>query len=355
MANMKSPASGLGSGRTLTIMPTYACPAACANCGTLSHPRARSKLEREVVITAIREASDLGFANVVFTGGEATLEWDLLKEGITFATSRGLPTRLVTNAHWASTRDAARERLAELAESGLSEINFSTGDEHVRFVPLQSVVNATVESLPQGFRPFVVVELRRERQVTRLLVHQRLRENGMSEEDLDHVRIEESPWMPLDPAARADYPDGVAVNRDNLAQQVGCDNVLQTFVVQADGRIGACCGLGMRLVPELNVGAAEGEHFLQLAMERADNDFLKLWIRHDGPERVLAWAAAHDESIDWENRYGHKCQACLRVYKDPKVASVIRNHYQEVIPRVLQTAWLAEQVIPELLSASREK
>jgi MoaA/NifB/PqqE/SkfB family radical SAM enzyme len=62
---------GMVSGpKTLSIMPTYTCTAACSDCGTLSSPRERSRLPLSIIKSAIRQAKQLGFANVVFTGGE---------------------------------------------------------------------------------------------------------------------------------------------------------------------------------------------------------------------------------------------------------------------------------------------
>jgi hypothetical protein len=260
-----------------------------------------------------------------------------------------MPVRLVTNAHWATSPEVAAGRLAELRDAGLSEINFSTGDEHARFVPVDAVVTASLASVRLGFAPFIMVELREERRVTKSVVLALLQASSQGQDELARIRIEESPWMPLSPSKVAQYPEGVAVDSKNLARQRGCDNVLQTFVVQADGRIGACCGLGMRLIPELQVEHAVGVGFLARAIERAGNDFLKLWIHHQGPERILAWAAERDPTITWEGQYGHKCQACIRLYRDDKVRRVIAEHFQEALPTVIQEKWLDEQELPSLL------
>ena len=90
------------------------------------------------------------------------------------------------------------------------------------------------------------------------------------------------------------------------------------------------------ITPELNVARAEGDDFLMRAIEEAESDFLKIWIHYLGSEKVLAWAAEKNPAIKWEGRYAHNCQACLRIYKDPAVGEVIREHYQEMIGAVLQ-------------------
>lgn len=352
--------------KTLSVMPTYTCPAECKDCGTLSSPRDRTNLSLEAILSAIDQAEDAGFANVVFTGGEATLRWKDLLVSITHAHELGLPTRIVTNAYWATTPERAAEHLDELLEAGLDEINYSTGDEHVRFIPLDRVVNAVIAALERGLKAHVMIELREHRTVTEksLLEHPRIL--ALDEEMRRPLHVSESPWMPLDPGNVETYPEGTATNAENIGMRTGCDSILQTYVMQADGKIGSCCGLGMRIIPELHVGETRGEDFLNRAIEEAENDFLKVWMRYKGPEKILAWAAEKDPEIEWENMYAHRCQTCLRIYKDPRVVAVVREHYTEMYAEVLQCAYLEDEFIPaklggsvksrtEILAGAREK
>ncbi|SET01340.1 radical SAM protein [Stigmatella erecta] len=344
-------AAGLFQGRkTLSIMPTFTCPAACKDCGTLSSPKDRTRLALSTILDAIHQAKELGFYNVVFTGGEATLRWDDLLAAIREADSLGFPTRIVTNAHWAHSREAAHEKIARLMDAGLSEINYSTGDEHVRFIPLERVVHATVAAAERHLPTHIMVELRAERRVTRELLLGQPAIAALAPELRECLRVIESPWMPLSPGETQRYPDHVAVTAANLPSRTGCDSVLQTYTLQSDGRIGSCCGLGLRVIPELNVATAqEGSAFLREAIEAAENDFLKLWIRYKGPEKILAWAAERDPSIQWEGRFGHHCQACQMLYRDPRIARVIREHYKEIVAEVVQSAWLDERYAPSRL------
>jgi organic radical activating enzyme len=335
--------------KTLSVMPTFTCPAECADCGTVSSPRDRTNLPLDTILAGITQATRAGFANVVFTGGEPTLRWKDLLAAIAHARGLGFPTRLVTNAHWAVSLERAGERLDELLAAGLDEINYSTGDEHARFVPMERVVHATIAALERGLRPHVMVELREQRRVSKQDVLEHPLIAALPAEERDRIHINESPWMPLDPSRVERYPDGLVTNRANVGVRTGCDSILQTYVLQADGRIGSCCGLGMRIIPELNVALAQGEDFLLRAIEEAENDFLKVWIHYKGPEKILAWAAEKDPSIDWEDRYAHRCQACLRLYQDPVIARVVREHYMEMVGEVLQCAWLDDVHIPEQL------
>jgi len=168
----------------------------------------------------------------------------------------------------------------------------------------------------------------------------------ISDEDADRITFSESPWMPLDDKQLADYPKDLAANSQNIGRRLGCDSVINTTTIMADGRIMACCGLGTLTVPELAIGHVSRDS-LAATRDRAESDFLKRWIRNEGPERILMWAADKDSTIQWENQYAHRCQACKRLYTDPKVRAVIRQHYHEKILDVLYSEWLLHNFVPE--------
>jgi hypothetical protein len=131
----------------------------------------------------------------------------------------------------------------------------------------------------------------------------------------------------------------MATDRSNLAMHSGCTSYLGTTTIQANGQIGACCGLGMRQIPELQLGNVANTSIAE-ADSQAESDFLKRWIRVEGPEKILAWAADIDPQIEWEGMYAHRCQSCIRLYKDEKVRRVIREHHQEKLADVIFQEWL---------------
>jgi pyruvate-formate lyase-activating enzyme len=341
--------------KTLSLMPTFRCTAACTHCGTLSSPANKTTLSHDVLEDAIRQAAGNGYGVVVFTGGEPTLIGPRLESAIRLAKSLGLLTRIVTNGWWARTPIRAKKKIAELIDAGLDEINFSTGDQHVRFVPLRVVVQGIRAAVEGGLGVAVMIECTMQRVVTKQSIeaHPEMRAL-VSDRPNAQIIIHESPWMPLDPNEIQEYPKGVAINRFNLASRQGCDSVLGTTTVEADGTIGACCGIGMRLVPELQMGNIANTSLAEAA-RRAEMDFLKRWVRIEGPERILQWASSYDPSIQWENLYAHRCQACIRMYQDPRVRRVITEHHLEKLPDVVFGEWLLFQysgVKPEALSAA---
>jgi organic radical activating enzyme len=321
-------------------MPTYRCPAECKHCGTLSSPREKGRLSFSDMIRAIDEAASIGYDTIVFTGGEPTLIGVDLNLAIEHAVSRGLGTRVVTNAHWAKTELSTDDRIRKLVKSGLNEINYSTGDQHVRFVPLENVLRGITSAARANLRVSVMVETTAERIVTRQSITEHpSMENLFSSFPNLRIDVQESPWMPLDPSEVQSYPEGMVTNLSNISAKNGCDSILTTTTVQADGRIAACCGLGMRILPELQLGNISSTLIAE-ADKIASNDFLKRWIRVEGPEKILAWAASINSEIVWEDMYAHRCQACVRLYTDMAVRETIAENYEDKIPDVLFGEWL---------------
>ncbi len=331
----------LTEARTLSVMPTYKCTAECEHCGTLSHRREKTWLGLDNMLSAIEQAAQGDYKVVVFTGGEPTLAGKDLLTAISRAHELGLSTRVVSNAYWAATDVLADRMIANLVGAGLHEINFSTGDQHARFVPLERVVRAVRAAADSPLSAIVVmVETVRERTITAALIEEREDFRAIRRAHPGkHIELLESPWMPLEPMNVSTYRPGSTVNRSNVATRTGCTSILSTTAIQADGRIGACCGLGMRTTPELQVGTIT-ETALADADRAAADDVLKHWIRVEGPERILAWAAEHDPSIRWEDMYAHRCQACMRLYKDPAVRAVIAEHYREKLADIVVGEWL---------------
>ncbi len=344
--------------RTLSVMPTYKCTAECAHCGTLSSPREKARLPLSSMLSAIEQAGAEGsYKAVVFTGGEPTLAGRDLVIAIQRAAALGLSVRIVTNAHWAVSDDAADRHMSEWVEAGLAELNLSTGDEHVRFVPLQNILRAARAAAKLGRTALVTVELVHDRHVTAELLEASPEWQAIRRDFPDSpLRVLESPWMPLDGQVRFRYPKGRPTEAQSLGARGGCESVLATTTLQADGSLGACCGIGMRLIPELQIGKI-GETSLRDAVQGAEDDFLKRWLRVEGPDRILAWAAKQDpEKIEWEGAYAHRCQACIRLYQDPAVRRVIREKHQEKIADVLFAEWMLfhQPSTPEDTSAGEQ-
>lgn len=341
--------------KTLAIMPTFSCTARCRDCGSHRQSRRENRLSRAQIIESISQAGELDFVNIVFTGGEATLMWENLLKGIRFSSSIGLQTRLVSNGHWACSMDDARNCLEELIKNGLNEINFSTGDEHSRFIPVEFIINGIMAALEFEMTAHIMIEYKAIREIKKASILDNPLLLSLSHEKREKIKITESPWMPISPTRTGCYQKNDTIDVDNVALREGCPSVLQSYCIEADGRIAACCGLGISEIPELYVGMIRGKNYLKRAIEYAESDFLKIWLRYKGPEKILAWAAEKNSSIKWQGLYAHNCQTCQRLYKDADVAEVIRSNYQELISDVFQSLWFDVYYYPDRLVSMKNK
>jgi organic radical activating enzyme len=319
----------------LTILGTYRCTAECEHCCFDSSPHVQGQLGLNEIKSFIQEARDHTEAEmVVFSGGECFLLGDDLALAIEFATSLGFSTRCVTNGYWAKSEKAGRRILGRVKEAGLRQLNISTGDYHQRFVSEDTVANAA--SLGVEFdleHTLVVVELKKDRIASRerLLQHPKMsRLVGLPE---SRFKIIESPWMPMSLDITIEQPEEVLLNRDTVHLRGGCSSIFSTLVLTPHRKLGVCCGQTRERIPDLNESWSEGQ-LVPLLID-ASKDFMKAWLLVDGPEKILAWAAAKNSKIVWENRYAHHCHVCLALFRDAEVRETIRAHYRERIPDVL--------------------
>src|SRR5262245_49705051 len=113
--------------RLLTILATYRCTAACEHCCFDSNPFIQKRLALNDILRFIDDASQFrSLEGVVFSGGECFLLGDDLVKSVQHAARRNLFTRCVTNGYWAKSLSIGRNRLADLKEVGLTELNIST-------------------------------------------------------------------------------------------------------------------------------------------------------------------------------------------------------------------------------------
>lgn len=311
----------------LSIMPTQQCTASCASCGTESHPGTRTKLSRDEIIRAIRVAASDGFRLAVFTGGEATLSLTDVEAGLAEAKALGLRTRLVTNGWWGKSASLADLMMVRLRNAGLDEINFSTGDEHARSVPLTSLFRATSAAITHGLEPLIMVEVHENATLTADRLRTCTEFSPLPEEHWNCIELLESPWMPLDPEHVASYPPGRLVDGSNVHEKDGCDSIFSTHTVRPDGKMSICCGLGINGIDDLQTGLlTDVDASYRPLAAAAECDLVKLLVREIGPERLLNEVQKLAPQIDWEGMYAHRCQACLRVFRDERVRRTVNSN-----------------------------
>jgi len=131
---MKYNSVGLIIGRKCTV----SCEMCCYDCNT----ERTEALDPDVVLKYINSAKDLPFIKLIgFSGGEAMLQYDNLKEYLRCAKEIGKYTGVTTNGFWATDFDTAKERICELKEAGLSKLGISYDEFHAEQIPAQNIIN----------------------------------------------------------------------------------------------------------------------------------------------------------------------------------------------------------------------
>jgi MoaA/NifB/PqqE/SkfB family radical SAM enzyme len=314
---------------TLTIITTYKCNAACAECCFECRPTLTARLSRQEIIERIDQAFEAypALRMVVFTGGECFLLGDDLYAAIGHAASLGLMTRCVTNGFWGKSAQSAKRVVRRLVDSKISEINISTGLEHQQWVSQAAVVNAARALLENGVPTLVTVEKDTEESACFKEIHTQLVEEQFFTKFSNLFRLQSNSWMPF-------HADAVTRVMDKPSElRKGCSQVFRNVVVTPYDKLSACCGLTLEHIPEMSLGDLKQSDMKELYESQLD-DFLKIWIYVDGPYEIINKLLSN-ESDRYLSSIVHHCQACVVLHKNEVVKEVLMRRFWEFVPDVL--------------------
>jgi pyruvate-formate lyase-activating enzyme len=306
---------------SFTILPTYRCNAACRECCFESHPGIKHRMSRDELLGLIRRVREElpSVRYVVLTGGEVTLLRKDLLDAISLLTELGLGSRIVTNGHWARTDSDAARWVKDLISAGLAELNLSTGDEHLEWVPTESVARAALHAARNQLLTIVTIEgtadakfrleeFRELSQIREVLRDDKLRR---------WLVVMTNVWMPFHSNS------GIRQDED-ITEAKGCDNIFDNFVVNPYGNLMSCCGLTMEYIPEMKVGHVSEPATLQQVYGSQFDDLLKLWIWLDGTRAIFELARLRcGQPV--EPTSPHHCAICAQLYQNPQLRSTIQE------------------------------
>lgn len=318
---------------TLTIITTYRCNAACADCCFECSPQVPGRLSpaamRDFIDRAV--AAFPGLRLAAFSGGECFLLKQDLFDAIAHAHGNGLRTRCVTNGFWGKTRGRCEETVRRLVSAGIDEINISTGRDHQQWIPVDSVIRAACSLVENGVVTVVTVEqdepgsecLRQfaERpEIRRLLAGSAL------------FRLQCNSWMPFHETSRRrrklDDPGEL---------RAGCRQLFRNVTLTPNGELAACCGLTMEHIPEMKLGTLPAA--LAVRYYSQVEDFLKVWLHVDGPFTIITRLFGDAAQADLDGVV-HICQACAILHRHPAIRERLRRRYREFVPDVMNRFYL---------------
>ena len=335
--------------KSLCFLTTRKCTAACENCCFGCSPNETAFLPVDRMHTYLDQALELpSIRIVVFSGGECFLLGGKLDELVKHASENSLSTRFVSNGYWATSKSVARKRLEHLVECGLKEANFSTGDNHMKYVNPRNIQIAAIESVRLGMTPYIVVELFKNSSfpVEDFLADKEFRDFVESGKIILSTGI----WMKTNSVSKIKYSENI---KDNVCSS-RCDSIYTHLSINPYSQVGLCCGLTIEPFPELYAGILSDDVSIKQLLDALPTDFIKLWIRMRGPREILDYARKYDKSIPTCENKLHICDLCREVYSNPNVRNVIMEHIPRFKNFVIESFY-QEEAMESLSMAHRGK
>ena len=113
------------------ILLTYTCTFECDHCFLYCSPEASGTFGLEQIRQLLAQAKETGTVEwIYFEGGEPSLYYPLMIEGVRLAKQHGFKVGVVTNAYWATAQEDAALWLAPLAELGIDDLSISDDTFH---------------------------------------------------------------------------------------------------------------------------------------------------------------------------------------------------------------------------------
>lgn len=312
----------------LAIAPTHKCTAACENCCFACSPRNNHIMNISTMIKHIDDAINAykTIRILIITGGECfVLGKDLVKI-VNYATNKGLATRVVSNAFWATSFDEAINVLKPLVSSGLTEINLSTGDEHSKYVNVENIVNASLAAVQLNIKTVLIsVESPNNANITSLYFkrHKKLYKL-ISDERIDCV---DASWMYFKNNIKN---DNMFVDKRIIAKP--CDNIFNGIYINPYSQLLSCCGLTVEYNEYLKIGDLTKFNVSQL-YERQFNDLFKVWLHIEGPMRIYE-KIMREKGLE-PKIFCHKCAYCIEIIRNRENYQIMKRIIKRELPQII--------------------
>jgi len=124
----------------LEIVVTSRCNIKCRHCIYDCQPSSTKKFSKPVLKNLIRQAAKLpSLRSIIFTGGEAFLEYENLVDSIALCGELEIESSVTTNGYWAMNPDVTKQKLKKLKD--LNILYVSTDSFHQEFIPVDRIRN----------------------------------------------------------------------------------------------------------------------------------------------------------------------------------------------------------------------
>lgn len=223
------------------------------------------------------------------------------------------------------TNQLSINRLKPLVNAGLYEINFSTGDEHSKFVSPENIVNAVLASKELGIRTIIIsVESPEDAKLSSSYFKSHpILGDFISKKQVGCI---DASWISFKQEKETYRLELQSLNRRP------CDNIFKGIYINPYSQLLSCCGLTVEYNKFLKLGNLE-KHSIRDLYEKQFDDLFKLWLFLEGPmaiyEKVMMYQNKAPKSL------GHECAYCMELIRDLTNTNTISEIIQNEMPKLL--------------------
>ena len=293
--------------RVFGLIYSRYCIARCDHCGSSSGPHVRGVMPMDTVARCLDDIRAFDIDSVIITGGEPLAFHDEICCIGKMARDHGLSMQVCTNAFWAKTPEKAYQHLQDLVASGLVHLMLSTDRFHVKYVPVESVINAATAAGELGISCQVAVpSMARDWDSLSLVTRLRQETDACVYTHPVHPvgRAESFSWQQL---------------RWNKPEVRGCE-LLGHIEVDFDGKVSACpTGADYGAENQLVLGKLE-ENSLHNIITRYQSTLIYYVIGSYGPLGLQYLLEAYGVRCSGKlPDIPHDCHLCRLLIDDKKI------------------------------------
>jgi organic radical activating enzyme len=306
------------------LMLTYRCTVACPHCIVEAGPHRKEEMRLEKCLSWIEQARDYrgGYIKgLALTGGEPFYNMQNLAHISAYGRNLGFIISVVTNAFWASTRDAALEALLQVP--AIQMISISTDVYHQKSISFENIKHAVwaAKTLGRLYNIAVCTDNENDPRYQKIIADLK----AIGEEDRTRVSI-------TFPAGRAQRR-GRYFDYDVAPEPTaGACSVASAPVIFPDGRVNACIGPLLTLPPvhPLCLGDLHREALADL-LDRSELNPILHTVRVWGPHKLVLLLKQHGYEALLPHEYisNCPCDVCYKLLCDARIVDALERVLQE--------------------------
>jgi hypothetical protein len=260
--------------------------------------------------------AEKGFKWVLWTGGEVFIYYDEILDLTKYGKSLGLKFSIDTNAYWAISKTVAHEKLKPLKDAGVIHIDVSCDAFHMKYIPVDRVINAVESAQELGISSRVCFTY-----------------SGNQAEDnmiLNKIKEEKLPYADSELAK-------VGFAKKLPESAFGCIDITKVGdcgelgpLVLPDGNVIGCCNPTVQKESPIFIGS--GKDNLEKNLEKFLKSSCIMYLNTFGFKTLYEFLSGDSSFSQFKNkRYSHCCEFCEDIFSDYKLSAKLEDYMKKAV------------------------